>query len=70
MNNEAALYAYMAKMEAARVLIEALAEWAEDMGGVSPDDVKWTHVGDLTETLKELRGAATWAGIDIEALQP
>ena len=63
MSNQQALEAYMAKMEQAKALIAALAEWADDMGNVSPDDVDWSHVGDVTEVVSYLTEAAQFIGV-------
>lgn len=60
-----ALTEYAEKMKKIATALEALTVWAEDMGGISPDDVRKTHVDDLDEVLKRIRGAATWAGIDL-----
>lgn len=55
---------YAEKMKKIATILEALTVWAEDMGGISPDAVQKTHVDNLDEVLKKIRGAASWAGID------
>lgn len=59
-----ALTQYAEKMNKIARILEALTVWAEDMGGISPDDVAQAHVDDLDEVLKMVRGAAARAGID------
>ena len=65
--NENALAAYIAHIADIATIAARLVEYADDHGGVDPDDINWTHVSDLTEVVKALRGAASWAGIDLEA---
>ena len=65
--NEQALTAYVAHIDTIATIAARLVQYAEDHGGIAPDDINWTHVSDLTEVVKALRGAVSWAGIDLEA---
>lgn len=60
-----ALTEYEEKMQKIALILEALTVWAEDMGGISPDAVRQAHADNLDEVLKRIRGAASWAGIDL-----
>lgn len=60
-----ALTEYEEKMQKIALILEALTVWAEDMGGISPDAVTQVRVDEVDEVLKKVRGAATWAGIDL-----
>lgn len=62
-----AVETYVAQIEDIATIAARLAEFADDHGGIAPDDITWSHVANLTEVVKKLRGAATWAGIDLEA---
>ncbi len=54
---------YIALMGQAQQLIEALAEFVDDHGGVSPDRVGAAHVDNMTEVVRSLRRAASFAGV-------
>ena len=60
-----ALTQYEEKMQKIALILEALTVWVEDMGGISPDAVTQVRVDEVDEVLKKVRGAATWAGIDL-----
>ncbi len=60
-----ALTEYEEKMQKIALILEALTVWVEDMGGISPDAVTQVRVDEVDEVLKKVRGAATWAGIDL-----
>lgn len=62
-----ALETYIAQIEEIATLAARLVEFADDHGGVAPDDINWTHVANLTEVTWAMRCAALWAGIDLEA---
>jgi len=63
MGNEKAVMAYVAKMAEIAATLEALQNWTEDHGGVSPDDVKWENVADANEVLRILNQAAMFIGV-------
>jgi len=63
--NQQALEAYMGKMATIANIVAHLQDWVDDMGNVSPDDVDWTHVGNLAAVLEGVTNAAHWANIDL-----
>lgn len=62
---------YIALMGNAQQLIEAIAVVVDDHGGISPDRVCATHVENLSEVVRSLRRAASFAGVYArQELQP
>ncbi len=63
--NQQAIEMYILRMAEITTALAALTEWAEDMGGVSPDDIDYTHAATLAEVLANLEAAAVWAHVEV-----
>ena len=50
-----ALDTYIAHVHEAAELLTFLAAFIDDHGEVAPDDVNWSHVGSMSETVSQLR---------------
>lgn len=61
--NENALAHYANNFTEIFAILEALQNWADDHGGIDPDDVTWESVGDTTEVLTQLREIAQFIGV-------
>lgn len=64
-----ALAAYIDRIARIAALAEALAEFADDHGGVAPDDVTWEHVANVTEVANRLADVAGFIGMEITYLE-
>ncbi len=64
--NENALASYIALIGQIAQITEALAEYADDHGGIDPEQVDWTHVGSAKEVRDRLAAVAEFIGIEIE----
>jgi len=64
--NDTALTAYIARIAEIETLVDALAEFVDDHGGVDPDDINWSHVGTVTEARNRLAEVAGFLGLHIE----
>lgn len=66
MNTEQnALSAYIAMIAQIATLAEAIAEYADDHGGIDPDNVTWATVGSATEVRNRLAEIADFIGLEI-----
>lgn len=63
--NETALTAYIARIGEIETLVEALAEFVDDHGGVDPEAVNWANVGTATEVRNRLIEVASFIGLEI-----
>jgi hypothetical protein len=55
MSNHKAIVEYTVKMQAIKSMLADLEQYADDMGGVSPDEVNWADVGTAGHVLEMLR---------------
>lgn len=63
--NEDALASYIALIAQISALAEAIAEYADDHGGIDPDNVTWATVGSATEVRNRLAEIADFIGLEI-----
>ena len=61
--NDEALTYYIAHMAEIEAIVETLAEYVEDHGGIAPDDVTWAHASAAAEARNSLRRVAKFLGI-------
>ncbi len=54
---------YTWHVENVRAMLANLTEYADDFGGVAPDDIDWSHVGTMAEVAKQLRQVCEFVGI-------
>lgn len=52
--NRTAIDAYLAAHAAAAELLEDITEALEEHHGVGPDEINWSHVGDVTAVVEQL----------------
>lgn len=63
--NEDALASYIALIGQIAKITEAITEYADDHGGIDPEQVDWTHVGNATEVRDRLAAIAEFIGIEV-----
>lgn len=63
--NEDALASYIALIGQIAKIAEAIAEYADDHGGIDPDNVTWATVGSVTEVRNRLAEIADFIGLEI-----
>lgn len=63
--NEDALASYIALIGQIAQITEAIAEYADDHGGIDPDNVTWATVGSATEVRNRLAEIADFIGLEI-----
>ncbi len=63
--NDNALTAYIARIAEIETLVESLAEFVDDHGGVNPEAVNWANVGTVTEVRNRLVEVASFIGLEI-----
>ena len=61
--NEEALNTYIARMGQITAMLESLTEWANDHGGISPDDVTWADVGTVGAVIERLADITEFIGL-------
>ena len=54
---------YAWHVENIRAMLDQLTEYADDFGGIAPDDVSWQDVGTMAEVAKQLRQVCEFVGI-------
>lgn len=69
MSNTQAVDRYTWHMENIRAMLSNLAEYADDFGGVAPDDIDWSHVGTVAEMAEQLRNVCIFVGVMDEAAE-
>jgi len=65
MNNDIAVSKYIAHIENIKAMLDALQQYANDYGGVWPDDVTYANVGDVGRIAELLTEACTFAGVSV-----
>ena len=63
MDNTQTIDRYTWHIENIRAMLSNLTEYADDFGGVSPDDINWAHVGTVAEMAEQLRNVCIMVGI-------
>jgi hypothetical protein len=62
--NEQAIDAFIARVSAARNLLDDIEDILADNMGADVESVNWAHVGDATHVLESLRGVARFVGVE------
>lgn len=65
--NADALARYIHHIQHITAALETLTTYAEDHGGIAPDDVNWAHVGDAEHVADLLAEAVQFIHSDCEA---
>ena len=65
--SEDALQAFVACIGEINTLAQQFATFADDHGGISPDDVTWGHVGNLNQVVAYMTEATRWIGLTADS---
>lgn len=57
MNTDTPLDAFIDHMIIVRHLLARLTEWADDHGGLTPDEITWSHVAGVAHVSADLQEA-------------